>query len=113
MSGMGDIFSLLRNAKQMAEKAKEAQVELAKKTAAGTAGAGMVNATVNGTGELVGLNIDKSVIDPEDPEMLADLVIAAVADARKKAGDLRKESLSELTGGIDLSSFGLDLNGLF
>ena len=112
MSGIGDIFNLMKNAKQMMEKAKEAQAELAKLHAEGQAGAGLAVATVNGLGELIGLKLDKSIIDPHDPEMLTDLIVAAVADARKKTEELKKESLRDLAGGVDLSSLGLDIPGL-
>ena len=112
MTGMGNLFELMKNAKQMMEKAKEAQAELAKRLADGTSGAGLVTATVNGIGELVSLKIDKSIIDPDDPEMLADMVVAAVADARKKSNSLRQDALSDLTGGMDLSSLGIDFPGM-
>lgn len=113
MSGMGNIFEMMKNAREMMEKAKTSQAELAKRLLEGSAGAGMVTATVNGIGELVGLKFDKSVINPEDPEMLADLIIAAVADARKKTGDLRNEALKDLAGGVDLSSLGIELPNIF
>ena len=112
MGGMGNLFDMMKNARQMMEKAKEAQAGLAKKTAEGSSGAGMVAATVNGLGELVGLKFEPSAIDPSDPEMLADLVIAAVADARKKANAMRGDAMKELTGGMDLSSLGIDLGSL-
>lgn len=112
MTGMGNLFEMMRNARQMMEKAKEAQAELAKHVVEGSAGAGLVTATVNGIGELIGLRFDKSIIDPEDPEMLSDLIVAAVADARKKTEDLRKDMLKDLAGGVDLSSLGIDLPGL-
>ncbi len=112
MTGMGDLFGLMRNAKQMMERAKAAQAELAKKLSEGTAGAGLVTATVNGIGELVALKFDKSAVDPDDPEMLSDLIVSAVADARKKANALRAEALKEAAGGMDLSSLGIDLGGL-
>lgn len=105
--GMGNLFEMMKNARQMVEKAKEAQAELAKRTAEGSSGAGMVNATVNGLGDLVGLKFAPGVVDPDDPEMLADLIIAAVADARNKAN-----AMKEMTGGVDLSSLGIDLGGL-
>lgn len=112
MTGMGDMFNLMRNAKQMMSKAKEMQSDLAKHTAVGEAGAGMVTATVNGLGELVGLRFDKAAVNPDDPDMLADLIIAAVADARKKANEFKNESIREATGGIDLSALGIDIPGL-
>ncbi len=113
MTGIGNLFDMMKNAKQMVEKAKEAQGELAKKTADGQSGAGMVAATVNGLGELVGLKIDPAAITPNDPDMLADLVIAAVADARKKANDLRGDAMKNLAGGIDLSALGIDPSKIF
>ena len=112
MAGLGNMFELMRNAKQMMEKAKAAQAELAKKQVEGSAGAGLVTATVNGVGDLIGLKIDKSVITPDDPEMLADLVIAAVADAKNKSAALKADALKDLTGGVDLSALGLDIPGL-
>ncbi|MCC8179420.1 MAG: YbaB/EbfC family nucleoid-associated protein, partial [Planctomycetes bacterium] len=62
---MGDLFGMLKNAKEMMEKAKSVQDELAKKVVEGSAGAGMVTARVNGIGELVGLDFAPSVIDPD------------------------------------------------
>lgn len=112
MTGIGNLFELMKNAKQLMEKAKTAQTELAKITKDGESGAGMVIATVNGLGELVGLKFEKSAITPEDPDMLADLVIAAVADARKKAEEVRNEMVRDAAGGVDLSALGLDLPGL-
>ncbi|MDR1745251.1 MAG: YbaB/EbfC family nucleoid-associated protein [Planctomycetota bacterium] len=112
MGGMGNLFDMMKNAKQMLEKAKSAQGELAKKTAEGTSGAGMVAATVNGMGELIGLTFDPAAITPDDPDMLADLVIAAVADARKKIIQARGEAMKDLTGGVDLSSLGIDPAGI-
>lgn len=112
MTGMGNLFELMKNAKQLMEKAKTAQAELAKITQEGSAGAGMVVATVNGLGELIGLKFEKSAVNPDDTEMLADLVIAAVADARKKAEEIRNQTVRDAAGGIDLSALGLDLPGM-
>lgn len=110
--GLGSMFDMMKNAKQMMDKAKELKAELAKRTADGNAGAGMVAATVNGMGDLVALKIDPSAITPDDPEMLADLVLAAVADARKKSDALRADAMREVTGGLDLSSLGIDPGSL-
>lgn len=112
MAGMGELFDLMKNAKQMLEKAKSAQADLAKLRAEGTAGAGMVTARLNGLGELIGLEFDKAVVNPDDTEMLASLVIAAVADARKKTEAMRNDTLKGLAGGVDLSALGLNLPGL-
>lgn len=79
-----------------------AQDELASKQFEGTSGGGVVTATVTGGGQLVGLTIDPSVIDPDDPEMLADLVVAAVNHASKAAADAASDQMGGLTGGLDL-----------
>jgi DNA-binding YbaB/EbfC family protein len=112
MAGIGDMFSMMKNAKQMMEKAKELKADLARRTAEGNAGAGMVSATMTGAGDLVALKIDRAAVTPDDPEMLADLVLAAVADARKKADALRADALREMTGGLDLSALGIDPSSL-
>lgn len=107
------MFGFMKNAKDMMEKAKSMQADLARQAVEGSAGAGMATATMNGAGELTGLRLDKSVVNPDDIEMLADLVVAAVADARRKAEDLRREMLAKMAGGVDLSALGLDKTGLF
>lgn len=112
MSGMGNIFDMMKNARQIMDKAKEIQADLVRKTARGSSGAGMVEATVNGVGELIDLRIDPSAVASGDSEMLAELVVAAVADGRKKANRLRDEAMREATGGIDLSALGLDPSAL-
>ena len=108
-----DFSQLMQQAQMMGEQVKQQQEELKKKRFDGTAGGGMVKATVNGEGRLVGLEIEKSVINPDDAEMLCDLVIAAVNDAQKKTGDAKAEGLKGLTGGLDLSSLGIDLSKMF
>ncbi len=112
MTGMGNLFDMMKNAKQMVDKAKDLQSEMAKKRATGSAGAGLVRATVNGMGDLLELKLEPAAITPDDPEMLADLVVSAVADARKKIADERQDAMREMTGGVDLSQLGIDLNGL-
>ncbi len=112
MPGIGDLFGMMKNAKQMVEKAKEAKAELARRTVEGNAGAGLVAATVNGLGDLIALKIDPIAVTPADTEMLADLIVAAVAGARNKADALRADAMREMTGGMDLSSLGIDVNGL-
>jgi len=108
-----DFAQIMQQAKQMGEQAKQQQEELKKKRFEGTAGGGMVKAVMNGTGALVKLDIEKSVINPEDPEMLSDLIIAAVGDAFKKANAAKADGLKDLTGGMDLSALGIDLSKMF
>jgi len=96
---MGD---LLKQAQQFQQKMGEVQEELSHKVVTGTAGGGMVTATVNGKGELVGLAIEQDIVNPNDVQMLQDLIRAAVNDGLNKARDLGKEEMGKLTGGLNL-----------
>lgn len=104
-----DINDMMKNIQGMAERMKHVQEGMRSKVMEGTAGGDMVTARMNGAGELVGLEIDREVIDPEDPEMLADLVVAAVNAARKKIEEARISGIRDMAGGVDLSSLGIDL----
>lgn len=97
-----DLNKLMQQAAQMQEQLMAAQSELAAQEFEGTAGGGVVKATVTGAGKLVGLAIDPSVIDPNDPEMLADLIVAAVNQASTAAQDAGAAQMGDLTGGMDL-----------
>ncbi|NOQ45764.1 MAG: YbaB/EbfC family nucleoid-associated protein [Desulfobulbaceae bacterium] len=94
--------NLMKQAQQFQEKLGTIQEELAGKMVTGTSGGGMVIATVNGRSELVGLAIEKEVINPEDAQMLRDLIVAAVNDGLQKAKELSKEEMSKLTGGLNI-----------
>jgi DNA-binding protein, YbaB/EbfC family len=113
MNGLGNLMDIMKNAKQMMEKAKEAQAELGKKTAEGQAGAGLVTVKMNGLGEVLEVKFDKSVVNPDDMELLSDLVVAAVADARQKSLKFRSELYENMAGGVDLSALGIDKSMLF
>ncbi len=95
-----DMEDLMKQARQFQGKLAQIQEELAAKIVTGTAGGGMVTVTVNGRGELVGLDIEPEVINPDDRQMLQDLVIAAVNDGLRKAKDLGRSEMSKLTGGM-------------
>lgn len=99
--------NMMRQVQQMQEDMVAAQSALAETTVEGTAGGGMVTATVTGTGDLVSIVLSPDVVDPDDIEMLQDLVVAAVADANRAAQALQSERMGGVTGGIDLSAFGL------
>ncbi len=103
-----DLSGLMRQAQEMAGQLKRTQDSLREKVVEGTAGGGMVRARMNGNNELIGLEIEKDVVDPADPELLADLVMAAVNAARAKVEQERLSSLQQLTGGLDLSALGFD-----
>lgn len=109
-----DLGQLMASAQQMQAEVEQAQASLAEARVTGSAGGGLVRAEVNGTGELVGLVIDPSVVDPADTETLADLVVAAVRDGVRAANDLSRKAMSSVAGGLmgGLSLPGLDLPSL-
>lgn len=97
---------LMKQAQQMQEKMMRVQDELASKTVEATAGGGMVTAVVNGKHELVSLKIEKEVVDPDDIEMLQDLVVAAVNEGVRKAQEMAAEEMSKVTGGLNIPGLG-------
>lgn len=92
----------MAQAQQMQSDLRSAQEELAKKTFTGTSGGGVVRATVSGGGELLGVEIDPGVLDPDDAEMVGDLVVAAVNQARRAAEDAAASTMGGLAGGLGL-----------
>ena len=98
--GMPDMQQILQQAQAMQQQLMSAQQELADTEVTGTAGGGMVSAVVTGGGELKSLTIDPKVVDPEDTETLADLVVAAVRDANAKAQGLAAQKMGPLAGGL-------------
>jgi len=102
MNRQPDMRQLMQQAQKMQEQLAAAQADLATKTFEGTAGGGVVAATVSGSQELVSITIDPSVVDPGDIEMLQDLVVAAVNQAMKSATEAAGNELGGLTGGLDL-----------
>ncbi len=99
MKGMEDI---LQQARLMQNKMAEMQEELAAKRVEGSSGGGMVRAVVSGKLELVSVSIDKTVVDPEDVDMLQDMVAAAVNDALRQARQLAERQMAGLTGGFKI-----------
>ncbi|MCD4688463.1 MAG: YbaB/EbfC family nucleoid-associated protein [Desulfuromonadaceae bacterium] len=97
--GLGNI---MKQAQQMQQKMARMQEELQSREVEASAGGGMVTATVNGAQQLVALRMEPSVIDPEDVEMLQDLVMAAVNEAVKKSQAMAQEEMSKITGGMNI-----------
>ncbi len=97
--------NLQRMAQQMQQEMLRIQGELAEAQVDGSAGGGVVTATVTGKQELVSVTIDPSAIDPEDAEMLQDLIVAAVNDALRASRDLAEQKMSAVTGGMQLPGF--------
>jgi DNA-binding YbaB/EbfC family protein len=97
---MTDFGDLMRQAQEMRTRLQLLQEELGGKTVEGSAGGGMVVATVNGRQELVSVRIEKEVVSPEDVGMLQDLVRAAVNDALARSREMAAAEMAKLTGGI-------------
>lgn len=97
-----DLRNLMQQAQQMQAAMAEKQAEVADKTFSGSAGGGVVTAVVKGSGELVSVEFDPSVLDPDDPELVGDLVVAAVNAAMASANEDMSSALGGLTGGMDL-----------
>jgi DNA-binding YbaB/EbfC family protein len=102
VKSLGNLGHLMKQAKQIQQELEQTQAEIAEMRVAATAGGGMVTATVTGRGDLVNLSIEPEVIDPEDAEMLVDLVIAAVQEAQKQAREAAEERLGPLAQGLGL-----------
>ena len=103
MGGMGgNMNNMIRQAQKMQQDMLKAQEELESKTYEAGAGGGVVTATVSGKKELVGVSIDPEAVDPDDVEMLQDLIVAAVNEALRKASDDAASQMSRLTGGLNL-----------
>ena len=101
--------AMMKQAQKMQQQMLQMQEEMEKKTYTAKAGGGMVAATVNGKHELVNLEIKPEAVDPDDVEMLQDMVIAAVNEAMRAADSYAANNMSKLTGGLNLGGLG----GLF
>jgi DNA-binding YbaB/EbfC family protein len=99
---MKNLAGLMKQASQMQEKMAEMQAKLEAATVEGQSGAGMVKITLSGKGDLRGVAIDPKLADPNEMEMLQDLLVSAHADAKRKLDAALAEELSKVTGGLSL-----------
>lgn len=99
---MPDLFGMMKQAKELQSRMQSLQEEIGALRLEGSAGGGLVAATVSGKGDLVAVKIDPSLMKPGEGEILEDLVVAAYADARRKAEAKSAEKMQELTGGLQL-----------
>ena len=99
---MADFLGLMKQATQLQTKMQEMQAELDQITVEGVAGGGMVAVTLTAKGDMKGVRIDPSLIKPDEKEIVEDLLVAAHADARRKAEVLLQEKMKGLTGGLPL-----------
>ena len=100
--GGGMNKNMIKQAQKMQEDIMKMQSEMEEKTYTAKSGGGAVSATVNGKHELTELTIEPDVVDPEDVEMLQDLIVAAVNEAMRQAETSMSDSMSKLTGGLNL-----------
>jgi len=99
VKGMGN---LMKQAQQMQQRMVKLQEEMAQKTVEASVGGGMVTVTVNGKSELLQVKIEPQVVDPDDVEMLEDLIVAGVNEALRKAQEMVAAEMSKLTGGLKI-----------
>ncbi len=99
MKSMGN---MMKQAQKLQNKMLRMQEELAEKTVESTAGGGMIKVVANGQQRIISLKIEKEVVDPDDVEMLEDLVLAAVNEALQRAHDMVSEEMSKITGGMKI-----------
>jgi DNA-binding YbaB/EbfC family protein len=99
---MGDLMGMMKQAAELQAKMQELQAELERLEVEGTAGGGLITVTLNAKGDLKGVKLDDSLIKPAEKEILEDLLVAAHADARRKAEALVQDKMKTLTGGLPL-----------
>lgn len=100
--GGGNMNNMIRQAQKMQEEMLKAQEELGEKTVDASVGGGAVSVVVNGKKELMSVTIKPEAVDPEDVEMLQDLIVTAVNEAMRKADDMAASSMSRITGGMNI-----------
>ena len=105
----GNMNNLMKQAQRMQRQMEEMQAELETKTVEATAGGGMVRVVASGRKEIVEIELKPEVVDPDDIEMLQDLILAATNEALRKADEMVNSQMGSLTGGLNLGG----LNGLF
>ncbi len=102
LGGLGDMAGMMKKAQEMQTKMAEMQEGLENISVTGESGAGLVKATATAKGKLTGLEIDPSIFNPEEKEVVEDLILAAIIDAQSKAAEKAQEEMAKLTEGMGL-----------
>ena len=102
MKSFNPMGGLMKQAQEFQKKIAQLQDELRTRVVEGTSGGGMIKALVNGKLELVGLTIEREVVNPDEVDMLQDLIIAAVSQATKKAREMADSERAKITGGMSI-----------
>ena len=103
----GGLGNMMKQFQQMQAKMEQIQAELEQTEVEGTSGGGMVKVVINGKLDITSITIDPEVVDPEDVEILQDLIMAAINQAKEKAQQLQQEKMSALTGGLNIPGLNL------
>ncbi len=99
---MKNMKNMMKQAQQLQNKMAKMQEEMAEKTIEASSGGGMIKVVANGKQEILSIHIEKEVVDPEDVEMLQDLILAAVNEALTQSQKMVSEEMSKLTGGMNI-----------
>ena len=102
MKGLPNMGNLMKQAQKFQAKIAKLQEELGERTIEASAGGGMVTVVVNGNQEILSIKIDQEVVDPDDVEMLQDLILAAINDGMTRAKNMVNEEMGKLTGGLNI-----------
>jgi len=102
MAGLGDLSRMMKEAQKLQQRMLEKQEDLAQKEVTARSGGGMVTVVATGDQRISSIKVEREVIDPEEVEMLEDLIVAAVNEALAKSKDMVKEELAGLTGGLNI-----------
>ena len=103
----GGMGGMMKQVQQMQAKMAEMQAQLESAEIEASAGGGMVKVVVNGKNEIRSITIDKEVVNPDDVEMLQDLIVAALNQAREKSQEMQQQQMSSITGGLNLPGLNL------
>ncbi len=104
---MKGLNGIIKQAQKMKVKMEELKKELSERKVEASTGGGMVSVVANGAQEILEIKIEREVVNPDDVEMLEDLIVAAVNQALKKSGDLAAEEMTKLTGGLKIPGLNL------
>lgn len=105
--GPGNMGNMMKQVQQLQAKMEKIQAELASMEVEGSSGGGMVTVTVNGKQDVMSVKIDPEVVDKDDVEMLQDLIVAAINQAKQKAQEVQAEKMAGLTGGLNIPGMNL------
>lgn len=102
LGNLGNIANMMKQAGQFQQKLAEIQEALERETISASSGGGMVTVTMNGKQKLIGIKIEPTLLNPEDPSVVEDLIVMAINEAQDRVQELVKERMTEATGGLSI-----------